>query len=515
MDTPTGVLEVGPTALPLGTRVGAWQVNGIRGRGTYGTVYVAERRDREPPGLAALKLAVYSGDARFEREVELLSRIRHPNVPRLLDAGVWRSPGGGAHPFVVMEWVEGVTLYEWAARRNPSSRQVLALLAQAAGALQATHEVSGVHRDVKGDNVLVRPGDGRLFLMDFGAGYFAGAARLTPLPMLPGTPHYRSPEMWEYAQRAGPDATAPLMARPSDDVFALGVMAYRLVTDAYPPFTHPQMNGGQCWRPGGKGAPPPRQLTPRVDAQLNALILRMLSLRPEERGAAGELAEAMERGVAHAGPLADVPLFEWETLKSSEWTEEELVEAEQLGHRPRRRNRERVREAEQSDASARAEVARKQAEARARVVAAPQQVKPRRWLPWLAALMALGLWPEETGSLRTGGTVTGDQSGSAAEGEAVSLGDAAQSSSAEPVKNPDKSVIALEIPKHPLPGQLKPDAKGNCHKKQVAINGGCWRKVDLDLDECRGNGTVHQGGCYVPIFEPGRRPAAAPWESED
>ncbi len=116
--------------------------------------------------------------------MELLSRIRHPSVPRLLDAGVWHSPVGGAHPFVVMEWVEGEPLYVWAARRNPSSRQVLAVLAQAAGALQATHEVSGVHRDVKGDNMLVRPSDGRLFLTDFGAGHYAGTPRLTPAHML-------------------------------------------------------------------------------------------------------------------------------------------------------------------------------------------------------------------------------------------------------------------------------------------------------------------------------------------
>ena len=192
-----------PTALPLGTKVGAWRVHGFRGRGTYGTVYRAVSQEHAQTGPVALKLAIYPGDPRFEREAELLSRIRHPSVPRLLDSGLWRSPWGARHPFVVMEWVEGVPLYAWAARRNPSSRQVLALLAQAAGALQATHEVSAVHRDVKGDNMLVRPSDGRLFLTDFGAGYFAGAARLTPLHTLPGTPAYRSPELWQSTRHAG------------------------------------------------------------------------------------------------------------------------------------------------------------------------------------------------------------------------------------------------------------------------------------------------------------------------
>jgi hypothetical protein len=512
METPAPTLEVGSTALPLGTKVGSWRVYGIRGQGTYGTVYSAVSQQREHSGPAALKLAVHPGDLRFEREVELLSRIRHPSVPRLLDAGLWQAPAGRVHPFVVMERVEGEPLYVWAARRNPSSRQVLAVLAQAAGALQATHEVSGVHRDVKGDNMLVRPVDGRLFLTDFGAGYFAGATRLTPLHMVPGTPDYRSPELWDSARRAGPKATSPLVARPSDDVYALGVTAYRLVTDTYPPFTHPAMNGGQCWLPEGGGAPPPRQLNPRVDPQLNALILRMLSPRPEERGTAGELAEAMQRGVAHAGPSADAPLFEWETLEPFHWTGEERAEADLLGHRPRRRNQARVRRVEQADAAERAQVERREAEIHSRGMAPAKQESLRRWRPWLVAAMALGLWPEETGIVRTEPHPTVAQSSPEKGRDAVSLGDTAQSSSTAFLKAPVRDTIAEEIPKTPLPGQLKPDAKGRCPNKQIAINGGCWLKVDFVPEECPGNGFMYQSGCYVPFFVSSREPASAPQE---
>jgi hypothetical protein len=512
MDTPAPELELGPTALPRGTKVGSWRVYGIRGRGTYGTVYSAISQGNEHPGPVALKLAVYPGDPRFEREAELLARIRHPSVPQLLDAGLWHSPSGDTHPFVVMEWVEGEPLYTWAARRNPSSRQVLALLAQAAGALQATHEVSAMHRDVKGDNMLVLPSDGRLFLTDFGAGYFTGATRLTPLHMLPGTPDYRSRELWDAAGRAGPDATAPVLARPSDDVFALGVTAYRLVTDTYPPFTHPSMKGGECWLPSGRGAPPPRQLNPRVDAQLNALILRMLSPRPEERGSGLELAEAMERGAKHAGPSADAPLFEWETLKPSEWTDEELAEAEHLGHRARRRNRERVLKAEQADAAERTQVERREAEARVRLSAPARKAKARRWLPWLAAAMALGLWPDGTGSVRTEEQRMAAGGGADARRGAISVGDTALSSSSEREKAPAEKPVAQELPKNPLPGQSKPDAKGRCPPKQIAINGGCWLKVDLAPEDCPENLFVYQGGCYLPMFTRGRVPTSAPQE---
>jgi hypothetical protein len=512
MDTPSSALKVGPTALPLGTKVGAWRVYGIRGCGAYGTVYRAMPEGSAETGPVALKLAVYPGDVRFEREVELLSRIRHPSVPRLHDAGLWRSPSGGSHPFVVMEWVEGEPLYAWAARRNPSSRQVLALLAQAAGALQATHEVSGVHRDVKGDNMLVRLTDGRLFLTDLGSGYFAGAARLTPPHTLPSTPEYRSPELWEYARHGRPGATAALLARPADDVFALGVTAYRLVTDTYPLFIHPELKQGKSWLPGGLGAVPPRQLNPRVDAQLNALILRMLSLRPEERGAAGELEQAMERGVAHAAPPAAVPLFEWETLRPSEWTEEELAEAGHLGHRPRRRSRERALEVAQADAAERARMEQREAEVLTPTAIPTRRREPRRhMLPWIAAALALWLGPEETGSLRTGPQPTVAQSTSGEEPDAVSLGETALKSSPELAKPTEGEAITEELPE-PLPGQLKPDAKGRCPNRQIAINGGCWAKVDFDLKDCPGIGYVYQGGCYVPGRATMRVPTSAPRE---
>jgi serine/threonine protein kinase len=484
MDTPA--LEPSPTTLPPGTTVGAWRITGTRGRGTYGTIYTAVSQERGDTGPVALKLAVYADDPRFEREEELLSRIRHPSVPRLLDSGQWRTPAGRAHPFLVMEWADGVPLYEWAAWRNPTSRQVLALLAQAARGLQATHEVSGVHRDVKGDNILVRPAEGRLFLTDFGSGYYAGAARLTPLPLLTSTPAYRSPQVWQCLRHAGPEARSPLLARPSDDVFALGVTAYRLVTDSYPPSTHPYDEESRCWQPGGGGARPPRQLNPQVDAQLNALILRMLSAQPEERGTARELAEALERGVAHGGPSADTPLFEWETQPSSEWTEEEWAEVEHLGHRPRRRARPSVHEPPPQ--------------------APAQRARARSWRPWLAAVLALGLWSGETDSVRTElrPTTEGRQP--------VSLGDTSLNQAAAATKVLTQKAIVLEVPKQPQPGQLRPDAKGRCPDKQIAINGGCWLKVDLGPEYCLGNVFTYQGGCYMPITASAPVPTSAPSE---
>jgi serine/threonine protein kinase len=226
--------EVDPLYLPLGMRIGPWRVTGFRGRGAYGILYRVVWHGREAAGPFALKLAVSPRDLRFEHEARLLSLIHSPHVPQFIDYGVWEHPAG-AYPFLVMQLVDGVPLYDWAARRNPSEAQMARLLAQVARALEATHAVGGLHRDVKGDNALVRGADVWAFLTDFGAGHFRGAATLTSKLLPPGTPAYRSPEALAFVRAFRRHPTAHYPASTCDDLFALGVMAYRLVTDEYPP----------------------------------------------------------------------------------------------------------------------------------------------------------------------------------------------------------------------------------------------------------------------------------------
>src|SRR5688572_18079727 len=108
--------QVDPLFLPPGHKVGPWRVKAWRGRGAYGTLYRVEREGLESEGDFALKLAISPGDERFAREAELLSRIVSPHMPRFREHGVWEHPAG-AFPYVVMEWVEGESLYDWASRR--------------------------------------------------------------------------------------------------------------------------------------------------------------------------------------------------------------------------------------------------------------------------------------------------------------------------------------------------------------------------------------------------------------
>ncbi|EAU65036.1 protein kinase [Stigmatella aurantiaca DW4/3-1] len=468
--------------------MGPWEIREWRGQGSYGTVYRAVRRGNPDASGVALKLAAYPQDERFAREAALLCRLRHPSVPRLFDQGEWRNAAGRVYPYLVMEWVEGVSLYDWAAHYGPTSRQALRVLAQVAGALAQTGAVGAVHRDVKGDNILVQGAEVHAFLMDYGAGYYSGAERLTPPLFPPATPRYRSPEAWSFAQRAGLDAKHPYEAQPADDVFALGVSAYRLVTDAYPPSTEPWDEASRVWRPDGGGPRAPRELNPRVDPLLNALILRMLSPVPEHRGTARELTEALEQASRQAGPEADQRLFAEALHAPTAWPSEVLAMVPGFD-RPdfqmpnARESRER-----------------------------PVQAKGSWWMTLaLGLLLALGVgWALQAGSSR-GEPSHADPEGQ--DGGSVAAGDTALMASPASAAVPSgREGITLEMPHKPFPGQERPDGTGRCPRKtQIAINNGCWVKLDIPREACE-DGYMHKGGCYMPAFRQATAPTSHPAE---
>lgn len=510
------VPDLHPSALFPGAIVGSWRVLGRRGRGVYGAVYCAVKVGQEQAGLVAIKIAVHEGDLRFQREVELLSRIRHPSIPRLLDHGEWCSPTGLVFPYIVMEWVEGTPLYDWSATHNPSSRQGLRLLAQLARALEATHAAGGVHRDVKGDNVLVREGDGQAFLMDFGAGHHTGATPLTWEPLPPGTPTYRSPEAWRTMLESGRLASQHYTARPTDDLFALGVMAYRLVTEEYPPSLEPREDEDGRWYVPFFSPRPPQARNARVHPQLSALILRMLSVDPEARGSARELAEALEQAAVQVGPEADQPLFEWEARERSERSTEDAFEESPLGYPCRRRVVEVVRAAEQREAMAKAAAARLEAEVQARATAPTERVssaQPQpafRWRLWFI-LVAIGLglylimgaqshaptrWePREESQVARS---EARDAGSGADGGTIGVGDTMLASviRQDPLP-PHVRGIKVDMPPQPLNGQHRPP----CEEGEVALHGGCWVKLDVKPPKCAKYAYELDGGCYIPVIK--------------
>jgi len=269
--------------------VKAWQ-----GQGAYGAVYRAVRRGFRRSEPVALKVSLLPWNARFAREAEVLSRLSHPSIPRLLDRGELRPPSGADYPFIVMEWVEGTPLYAWAEQHAPSYREVCRRLAQLAGALEAVHAVGAVHRDVKGDNVLVRRTDRRAMLVDFGSCHFEGAARITWQSLPPVTLAYLSPQagLFYIHSHYQPDSYYP--PSPADDLYALGVTAYRLVMGQYPPPLDARQDEQGTWRVTSPDARPLLESNPRVEPLLREVILRLLSDAPEARGTAKLVAEALE-----------------------------------------------------------------------------------------------------------------------------------------------------------------------------------------------------------------------------
>ena len=504
-----------PAALPTGARVGPWRVVGWRGRGSYGAVYRAVREGREEEGPVALKLALQPEDPRFEREARLLSRVRHPGVPRLLGQGTWRHPSGAAHPYLAMEWVQGIPLYDWASVRNPSSRQVLRVLAQGARALEAVHGAQAAHRDVKGGNVLVRPGDGRVFLTDFGSGHYAGAPPLTRQQLPPGTPAYRSPEAWRFVQRFRDEPSARYTSTAADDLFALGVTAYRLVTDEYPPSTAPEEDNAGVWRMDGEGPRSPAALNYRVESHLSALIMRMLSVRPAGRGAAGALAAQLEHAAEHAGPEADHPLFAVEVRPSSLHSEEVSFTA-LLKHSLRQRDPEVLQLSARYDEAEKAELERLAAEELARSRARTERepflapARPWRYLGLAAAaacVMTIATWlvakphPLEMLTAAIEEALAAD----CPDGGTAGVGDEAELPAGEMSKPSSRAGgIRLDVPPKPFEDQQRPP----CGNGQVEIRGGCWFRLNDRPPECPQRSYEWKGGCFAPVTA-SQRPATS------
>jgi serine/threonine protein kinase len=423
--------------------VEAWQ-----GQGAYGAVYRAVRVGQEHQGPGALKLSLYPWDARFAREAELLSRLSHPSIPRLLDRGVLRLPSGLEHPWFVMEWVEGTPLYAWAKQHAPSHRQVCQVLAQLARALEALHAAGAVHRDVKGDNVLVRHSDGRAVLIDFGSGHFQGAPRLTWHSLPPCTPAYLSAQASLFHIRLVRERDSYYSPSAADDLYALGVTAYHLVMGQYPPDMDVRQEEEGGWQVKSPDPRPLLEKNPRLEPRLREWILRLLSDAPEERGTAAQLAQALEAA------------------------------AREPPQRPK-------------------------------AVARRTAFKP--WLA-LAATVAsvLLLWTVQSLPGQRPESTQQASDSQVPDAGSSAVGDTSPTvplASAHPPSEPKP--LAQEPLPEPRPGQARPDKKGRCPGRlQVPINGACWAEVSsMDAEACAESGFVFfRGRCYTHALAPPPKP---------
>src|SRR5579871_587198 len=151
-----------------GRRFGAWETISLLARGGMGEVWLAKRADGQHDQRAALKilspyLAAPDSLDRFRRERQLLARLEHPNIARLLDGGM--SPRG--EPYLVMEYVDGIRLDRYCDQHRLNIRERLELMVKVCAAVNSAHQFLVVHRDLKPSNILVAE-DGEPKLLDFG-----------------------------------------------------------------------------------------------------------------------------------------------------------------------------------------------------------------------------------------------------------------------------------------------------------------------------------------------------------
>src|SRR6476661_10639566 len=171
-------------SLPAGSRIGSWSLLGLLGRGGMGEVYLAERDEGTFRQRAALKLIRRGMDSRaivrrFVRERQILSRLEHPGIARLLDGG----SAADGRPFFVLERVEGVSITEYCRGTNRRARSLgledrLRLMRDVCAAVDSAHRNLVVHRDLKPANILVTA-DGAVKLLDFGIAKLLDAGRAT------------------------------------------------------------------------------------------------------------------------------------------------------------------------------------------------------------------------------------------------------------------------------------------------------------------------------------------------
>ncbi|MBZ0269533.1 serine/threonine protein kinase, partial [bacterium] len=167
LENTLGSADAAPSVHGPGDRIGTWTLVRHLGSGGMGEVWLGERTG-EFEQRAAVKLVRPGWRAaqlvtRFRRERQILARLEHPNIATLLDGGV--TPDG--HPWLAMEYVDGLPVTEWCASRGTAVRERITLFRAICDAVAFAHANLVIHRDLKPANILVTD-DGRPILLDFG-----------------------------------------------------------------------------------------------------------------------------------------------------------------------------------------------------------------------------------------------------------------------------------------------------------------------------------------------------------
>lgn len=222
---------------------------------------------------------------RFEREVQAVASLNHPNIAALH----WAGSLSNGLPYFVMQYVEGPTLAEKLRLEGPlTNEQARQLLSQIASALAAAHRRGIVHRDVQPANVLCDEEAGRCLLTDFGVAAILSRAQIRSLKItesgeLVGDPAWMSPEQLQERR-----------VSERSDIYSLGLLAYQLLTEQSP---YEARTRQELYAAHVRQEPRElRSLRPDVDPDLADIVQRCLAKDPQQRPSANSVARALSVG---------------------------------------------------------------------------------------------------------------------------------------------------------------------------------------------------------------------------
>jgi len=241
-----------------------YRLDSLLGQGGMGSVYLAWDTNLEIPVAIKENLdASPEAQKQFTREAQILARLAHPNLTRVIDSFI--IPGVGQ--YLVMDYVEGEDLQSMLERLGHLPEpQVLIWISQICDALAYLHNQSSpiIHRDIKPGNIKIRP-DGRAMLVDFGIAKVYEPSLATTLGARAFTPGYSPPEQYG---TGGTDRRS--------DIYALGATVYHLLTGKAPPDSMKRMLNRV-------NMSPPRQLNNEISPTVEKIILRSTELDTDRR----------------------------------------------------------------------------------------------------------------------------------------------------------------------------------------------------------------------------------------
>ena len=288
-------------------QVGQYTLDMEIGRGGMGTVYRARHAMlRRPTAVKLLRSAEPGSRAirRFEREVQLTSRLTHPNTIAVYDFG--RTPQGTF--YYAMEYLDGVTLRRLVERTGPlGPGRAIHVLRQVCGSLAEAHRVGLIHRDIKPSNIMLCERGGIqdfVKVLDFGLVKQVDAGEnsqaLTGQEGLTGTPLYIAPEA----------ALRPNEVDARSDLYAVGALAYYLLTGR-PPFTG--NSGMEVISKHLKvpATPPSEALGRPLPPDLESIVMDCLEKEPDRRPTSATTLEARLAACVSAGAWGQESAIEW------------------------------------------------------------------------------------------------------------------------------------------------------------------------------------------------------------